>query len=940
MQTTAIIRSLLVWALVAHAAPAPAPRRRDDLVPTVTDTGTDPANPDELVQIDTTSATQGYCHNFLDPTTNNALVYDQIDCWLNGTQVSVWDFGSRSQASDKDPNAVAVNPIYYPVYPSGISAGAPVIDRVPCDDGYSDVWLKIKVTVQRRTVYNSFKEISAFDPYALFTGKVEGVTNMPIVPKGSILTGYDDVKFTTAWYKGRRVTLVDLGIIQKTKKTIKKLIPYQEVDILDENFNTEAMILENGIANSPNSFYVRNSLENLTFTPTSFDQIANLSFVPLADVFFFNYPIVVNTTTSTTTTTTTTTSTTTTSTATTTTTTTVEIASETETPSPAVHSTEEHNSVQPETKSTPIKSAQITETFPNAWLPTGTEVPVKVPESNQPESRTIQNPQSVYITAERTNEVTEKPLLVTETFKVPIKPTQIPQPSAGQIDVEPTKTGQQPGAQHSVYIVTEWIPDTTEAPLVFSETVKVPVKPTQVPEPSNGQIDVEPTKTSQQLGQHSVYIVTEWIPDTTEVPLVVTETVKVPVKPTIAPEPSNGQIDVSPTKTSQQPGGPHSVYIVTEWVPDTTEAPLQVTETVKVPVKPTQVPQPSDGQVGVEPTKTAQQSAGQHSVYIVTEWIPDTTEVPLLVTETVKVPIKPTQIPQPSNGNIDVETTKTVQQTAHHSVYIVTEWIPDTTEVPVIATETVKVPVNPTEAPQPSNGQIGVEPTKTVQQPSGQHSKLLKYQSNQQSFQNQPMGRLMYLLSQAAAKSSIMKGYFKQPELTKEILTDDGWLMTGDIAEMNKDGTLQIIDRKKNLVKLANGEYIALEKLESNYKTSKFVQNICVHADSEQSYAVALIQPIEKEIRTIAAPLYPDTDINSVDYDELCRRKEVRDAVLASLKDVAKKVGFKPAEIVGQVFICHEEWTPQNGLLTAAMKLQRKQIINKYAQEVRVMYSS
>ncbi|KAJ3080640.1 long-chain fatty acid-CoA ligase [Rhizoclosmatium hyalinum] len=188
--------------------------------------------------------------------------------------------------------------------------------------------------------------------------------------------------------------------------------------------------------------------------------------------------------------------------------------------------------------------------------------------------------------------------------------------------------------------------------------------------------------------------------------------------------------------------------------------------------------------------------------------------------------------------------------------------------------------------------------------------------------------------------ASIMKGYFKQPELTKEILTDDGWLMTGDIAEMNKDGTLQIIDRKKNLVKLANGEYIALEKLESNYKTSKFVQNICVHADSEQSYAVALIQPIEKEIRTIAAPLYPDTDINGVDYDELCRRKEVRDAVLASLKDIAKKVGFKPAEIVGQVFICHEEWTPQNGLLTAAMKLQRKQIINKYAQEVRVMYSS
>ncbi|KAJ3296873.1 long-chain fatty acid-CoA ligase [Rhizoclosmatium sp. JEL0117] len=187
---------------------------------------------------------------------------------------------------------------------------------------------------------------------------------------------------------------------------------------------------------------------------------------------------------------------------------------------------------------------------------------------------------------------------------------------------------------------------------------------------------------------------------------------------------------------------------------------------------------------------------------------------------------------------------------------------------------------------------------------------------------------------------SVMKGYYKQPALTKEALTEDGWLMTGDIAEWNADGTLTIIDRKKNLVKLSNGEYIALEKLESNYKVSKFVQNICVHADSEQSYCIALIQAIEKEVRAVAAPLYPNTDINNVDYEELCQRKEVRTAVLNSLKDVAKSIGLKPAEIVGQVYVSHEEWTPQNGLLTAAMKLQRKQIVTKYKSEIAKMYSS
>ncbi|KAI9331187.1 hypothetical protein BDR26DRAFT_682209 [Obelidium mucronatum] len=122
---------------------------------------------------------------------------------------------------------------------------------------------------------------------------------------------------------------------------------------------------------------------------------------------------------------------------------------------------------------------------------------------------------------------------------------------------------------------------------------------------------------------------------------------------------------------------------------------------------------------------------------------------------------------------------------------------------------------------------------------------------------------------------AVMKGYYKQEQLTRETITEDGWLMTGDIAEMNQDGTLSIIDRKKNLVKLSNGEYIALEKLEANYKVSKYVQNICVHADSEQAYAIAFIQPIEKEIRALAAErnIHPGVDVDHLDYEALCARK-------------------------------------------------------------------
>ncbi|KAJ3343200.1 long-chain fatty acid-CoA ligase [Entophlyctis luteolus] len=188
--------------------------------------------------------------------------------------------------------------------------------------------------------------------------------------------------------------------------------------------------------------------------------------------------------------------------------------------------------------------------------------------------------------------------------------------------------------------------------------------------------------------------------------------------------------------------------------------------------------------------------------------------------------------------------------------------------------------------------------------------------------------------------ASVMKGYYKQPQQTKEAITEDGWLMTGDIAEMNADGTLQIIDRKKNLVKLANGEYIALEKLESNYKTSKFVQNICVHADSDQSYAIAIVQPIEKEIRDVSVSLglYSEAEAANVDFGVLCARKEVKAAVLSSLKDVAKSTGLKQAEIVGQVHLATEEWTPQSGMLTAAMKLQRVLIVKKFRPDINAIY--
>lgn len=184
--------------------------------------------------------------------------------------------------------------------------------------------------------------------------------------------------------------------------------------------------------------------------------------------------------------------------------------------------------------------------------------------------------------------------------------------------------------------------------------------------------------------------------------------------------------------------------------------------------------------------------------------------------------------------------------------------------------------------------------------------------------------------------------YFRNEEETKKAFTEDGWFMTGDIGEWTPSGALKIIDRKKNLVKTANGEYIALEKLESTYRSNSLVLNICVYADSSKVKPIAMIIPNEAHLKSllIDSKVTTETELKSKELSDFYTDKKVVNLVLKDLLSTGKAQGLRGIELLQNVVLIDDEWTPQNGFVTSAQKLQRKKILNAYQSKVDAAYAS
>jgi len=188
--------------------------------------------------------------------------------------------------------------------------------------------------------------------------------------------------------------------------------------------------------------------------------------------------------------------------------------------------------------------------------------------------------------------------------------------------------------------------------------------------------------------------------------------------------------------------------------------------------------------------------------------------------------------------------------------------------------------------------------------------------------------------------AQVSSGYYKDEKKTAEEFRD-GWFYSGDIGQWNSNGNLSIIDRKKNIFKLSQGEYIAAEKLEGVFKGSKYVAQIFVYGDSTKPTLISLVVPDPERVAEWAKA-------NSISVGDLTKESErakiydnpkLVDTIFNDMTTVGKAARLRGFEFVKKIKLLTEDFSIENDQLTPTFKLKRPQLKKRYIAVIDELYA-
>ena len=179
---------------------------------------------------------------------------------------------------------------------------------------------------------------------------------------------------------------------------------------------------------------------------------------------------------------------------------------------------------------------------------------------------------------------------------------------------------------------------------------------------------------------------------------------------------------------------------------------------------------------------------------------------------------------------------------------------------------------------------------------------------------------------------NVMKGYYKSPELTSEVIDNEGWFHTDDVGVFEDNRYLKITDRKKEMFKLNSGKYIAPQSIENKLKESFFIEHTMVIGENEK-FASALISPNFNFLHDWCARY----KIHYRDNLELIGIQQVISRFQREVNAINSSLGVY--EQIKRFRLVHEEWSPQTGELSPTLKLKRNIISNRYTKIIKEIYT-